>query len=175
MKRAFETTAGRRIEVAVSAADGGHSVAVTDGAHRQERQVTVRQAPGGEWLVEVGGITRTVYLSVQRDAVWLSDAGTVDAASRTTRWTPTMAKRGRDADAGLHVRSPMTGRVVAVHIAVGARVAKGDALVVVEAMKMEYTLKATRAAVVVQVSFGVGALVDGGADLVLLAPVEEGP
>ncbi|MSP91101.1 MAG: biotin/lipoyl-binding protein [Myxococcales bacterium] len=175
MKRAFETVGARRIEVAVAARDGGQVVTVGEGALRQERQVTVRQAPSGEFLVEVGGITRTVHLSVQRDIVWLSDTGTADAASRTTRWAQALARRPRDADAGLQVRSPMTGRLVAVHIAVGARVAKGDPLVVVEAMKMEYTLKAVRDAMVVQVVFAVGALVEGGAELVRLSPCEEPP
>ncbi len=38
------------------------------------------------------------------------------------------------------ITSPMPGSVIAVHVAAGATVTKGDALVVVEAMKMEHTL-----------------------------------
>jgi acetyl-CoA/propionyl-CoA carboxylase, biotin carboxylase, biotin carboxyl carrier protein len=40
------------------------------------------------------------------------------------------------------VRSPMPGTVTVVEVAAGQRVATGDRLVIVEAMKMEYVLTA---------------------------------
>jgi biotin carboxyl carrier protein len=51
----------------------------------------------------------------------------------------------RGAAAGSHdgdVRSPMPGAVIAVRVAAGDEVAKGDVLLVVEAMKMEHALGA---------------------------------
>ena len=42
---------------------------------------------------------------------------------------------------------PTTGTVVAVHVADGAEVAAGDALLIVEAMKMEHVLRAPVAGV----------------------------
>ena len=46
------------------------------------------------------------------------------------------------------LEAPMPGRVSAVKVAVGQRVAKGEELLVVEAMKMENALRAPKAGVV---------------------------
>ena len=53
-------------------------------------------------------------------------------------------------------RSPMPGSVVAVPISVGDRVAAGDAVAVVEAMKMEHTLRAVSPGIVSEVRVAVG-------------------
>jgi biotin carboxyl carrier protein len=62
--------------------------------------------------------------------------------------------------------------VVAVHVATGQQVARGTALVTVEAMKMEHTLTAPYAGTVTRVPFGVAERVAAGAVLVELAPLE---
>ncbi len=46
------------------------------------------------------------------------------------------------ADTATHPVSPMPGRVVAVHVKAGDKVEPGQALMVMEGMKMEYTVKA---------------------------------
>lgn len=46
------------------------------------------------------------------------------------------------------LRAPMPGRIVRVNVAVGAAVSEGDALVVLESMKMENTLSSSIAGVV---------------------------
>jgi 3-methylcrotonyl-CoA carboxylase alpha subunit len=66
------------------------------------------------------------------------------------------------------VRAPMHGRVVALHVKAGDRVAKGERLAVVEAMKMEHVLVATIAGTVAQVAVETGAQVALGAALVTL-------
>jgi 3-methylcrotonyl-CoA carboxylase alpha subunit len=122
-------------------------------------------------LVEQDGITRTVQLSRTGDVAWLSAPG-ADFPSLTTRWTRVEARRGSQHAAGAEVRSPMTGRVVVVHVREGDVVEKGQALVVVEAMKMEHGLKAPRAGVVAKVTCKPGDLVEGGVELVVLAEQE---
>lgn len=64
------------------------------------------------------------------------------------------------------VKSPMPGRVVRVLVAEGAEVEAGAPVVVVEAMKMENELTATRAGKVTKVHVAPGATVDGGAPLI---------
>jgi propionyl-CoA carboxylase alpha chain len=54
----------------------------------------------------------------------------------------------RRADTGKAVRCPMPGLVVAIAVAVGQEVKTGEALAVVEAMKMENVLRAERDGVV---------------------------
>jgi biotin carboxyl carrier protein len=53
----------------------------------------------------------------------------------------------------------MTGVLAKVVVAAGDRVAEGDELFVVEAMKMEFSVKAPRAAVVTEVKGARGAKV----------------
>jgi biotin carboxyl carrier protein len=167
MKREFENADGTTL--ALSAQKKGSQVLVVTGD--RNAVVQLRQAPNGDWLVEQDGITRTVQLSRTGDVAWLSAPG-ADFPSLTTRWTRVEARRGSQHAAGAEVRSPMTGRVVVVHVREGDVVEKGQALVVVEAMKMEHGLKAPRAGVVAKVTCKPGDLVEGGVELVVLAEQE---
>lgn len=62
--------------------------------------------------------------------------------------------------------SPMPGRIVAVHVAEGDRVETGQALLVLEGMKMEYTVKAGVPGTVNQVHCAEGDMVDAEVPLV---------
>lgn len=64
------------------------------------------------------------------------------------------------------LEAPMPGRVAAVKVAPGQRVAKGDELLVVEAMKMENALRAPRDGVVRAVHVAAGDMVAPGRALV---------
>jgi biotin carboxyl carrier protein len=81
-------------------------------------------------------------------------------------------RRGRGAGPGdgavRTVASAMSGRVVKVLVAPGDRVTARQALVVVEAMKMENELRAPADAVVRELRVAEGASVEAGAILVVL-------
>ena len=62
----------------------------------------------------------------------------------------------------------MPGLVKAVFVEAGQRVAAGDRLAVLEAMKMEHTLSAGRDGVVAEVLAGAGDQVEAGAALIVL-------
>jgi len=68
--------------------------------------------------------------------------------------------------------APMPGRVVKVLVADGDPCTAGQALVVLEAMKMEHAVKAARAGRVARVLVREGESVDAGAVLVALDPAE---
>ncbi len=77
-----------------------------------------------------------------------------------------------DAAGGDRLLAPMPGRIIDVLTQPGDTVARGDVLLVLEAMKVQMRLTAPRAGVVEAVRAGVGDLVDDGAELVSFAPVE---
>ena len=66
------------------------------------------------------------------------------------------------------VRAPMPGRIASVAVRPGARVARGQTLATLEAMKMEHALTAPFDSVVAEVRCAVGDQVQEGALLVQL-------
>ena len=82
----------------------------------------------------------------------------------------------RDAEAlagGAAIKAPMPGKIVRVLTEEGRQVAKGERLIVLEAMKMEHTLSAPRAATVDKVLVSEGEQVQDGKVLVTLSSAEE--
>lgn len=75
--------------------------------------------------------------------------------------------QGADVGAG-RLTAPMPGRVIELLVAPGAAVRKGQALMVIEAMKMEHTIAAPREGIVAGVNFAAGDLVEEGAELIAL-------
>ena len=71
------------------------------------------------------------------------------------------------------VKAPMHGRVLELLAGVGDRVASGQRLAVIEAMKMEHTLRAPFAGVVTQVPVSTGAQVVEGAPVMVLEQAME--
>ncbi len=76
------------------------------------------------------------------------------------------------ADAG-HPGAPMPGRIVKLHVAAGDRVDKGQPLVVLEGMKMEFTVRAAIAGTVESVLFAEGDQVEAEVPLVDLRAADE--
>ncbi len=70
----------------------------------------------------------------------------------------------------VEVRAPFTGTVLSVAVAAGDRVASGDELLVIEAMKMEHLIRAQAAGLVRSVPAMVDATVTEGTVLLVLAP-----
>jgi 3-methylcrotonyl-CoA carboxylase alpha subunit len=87
--------------------------------------------------------------------------------------------RGRaraDAAAGAQngrITTSMPGRVVSVHVEAGARVAAGERLVVIEAMKMEHRIVAPFDATIVAVNVAAGDQVSEGMVLLEFEPEEQ--
>jgi 3-methylcrotonyl-CoA carboxylase alpha subunit len=73
------------------------------------------------------------------------------------------------AEASGGLTAPMPGKVIAVHVAVGDKVKRGQALLVMEAMKMEHTIAAPGEGTVKELLYGVGDQVGEGAALITLA------
>jgi len=67
------------------------------------------------------------------------------------------------------LNAPMPGKIIALHVKAGQQVKKGDALIVMEAMKMEHVVFASSEGVVKEVFFGVGDQVSEGVALIEVA------
>ncbi len=167
MKRIFSAPDASSLDLIATPSAGGLLLSWTLGEHMHRVEVLARRAPNGDWLLEHDGITRPASISIDRQNVWVSSLDAGDDVSGTVRFRRVESKRG-SAGVDLGVRSPMTGRVVAVHVQEGDLVEKGQPLVVVEAMKMEHVLRAPRAGQVRKVACTAGQLVEGSAELVEL-------
>jgi biotin carboxyl carrier protein len=69
------------------------------------------------------------------------------------------------------ISAPLNGRVVRIHVKEGDRVAEGEALVVIESMKMENKILSAHEAVVQQVSVSAGQQVQTNQILLTLASI----
>ncbi len=88
-------------------------------------------------------------------------AGNVPAAPAPAPAAPTVG-------AGEVIPSPLPGNILAVKVAAGEAVTKGQLLVVIEAMKMENEVLSPRDGTVAQVIASKGSVVETGAPLLTL-------
>ncbi len=131
----------------------------------ERRTAVVRllaRAPGRQ-VIELDGLRRVIEVRL--------DGPTAITGSRAGTLTWQRAPRFEDHEAesaGGGPICPLPGTVIAVHVDAGDRVADGQLLMVVEAMKMEHRITAVGSAVVADVPFAVGDRVDTGDLLVAL-------
>jgi len=77
-----------------------------------------------------------------------------------------LALADMDFDEGADVTAPLPGKILEILVAVGAKVKKGDSLMILEAMKMEHTIAAPNDAIVAALPFGTGDQVEEGVVLI---------
>jgi len=143
---------GMPVEVILRASPAGPDAweAALDGGE----PVPVRAAPDGDGLLfEIGGRSTVFTVAAVGATVWVAGA---DGSWSFTEPPPTAPGTGAPPGGEATITSPMPGTVVAVNVAPGAHVTEGQAVVVVEAMKMEHTLRAPCAAVVREVRVRAG-------------------
>lgn len=129
------------------------------------------------WLAERRFSLRFVATGQQHELIIApgNHAGDLEVAVGGTRVpvrTRAAGRRGRQTPAAgngpQRISTPMPGKVVRVLVKPGDEVAALQGVVVVEAMKMENELRATRAGVVHEVLVSEGASVEAGASLVVI-------
>ena len=142
----FQLGAGAMQSALVEIAEPGVYSVLLDG---RSYDVYVEDAPGGGLVVDLNG--HHFEIEVRDPRAWSRKAA------------------GQGGTAVQSILSPMPGKVVRVLVAVDDEVVKGQAIVVVEAMKMQNELKANRDGKVLALPAKEGATVAAGE---LLATIE---
>jgi len=130
----------------------------------QAALVTVTPLGAGRFLLDRDGRQRVAYAVRAAGATWVFLDGeiTVVASAPATRG------RAAGADDAGSLSAPMPATVVAVAVQPGQRVAAGDVLIRLEAMKMELPVRAPRDGTVIAVKCREGELVQPGVPLLEL-------
>jgi acyl-CoA carboxylase subunit alpha len=119
--------------------------------------------------LEIAGVRHGFGVTRAGDAIWVSSAlGSVRLTLLDRLPPPQQA-----AEPGSLI-APMPGNVTRVAAAPGDRVAAGQPVLVIEAMKMEHTITAPAAGVLAELRVGPGQQVNGGDVLAIVAPHEIG-
>jgi len=122
----------------------------------------------GLWWLECDGQAHRVVWARNGEGIHLFMQG------RAWRLQPVDPRRAQVQKEGSGaVLAPLTGRIAAVHVAVGDTVKAGQPLVVLEAMKMEHSLCAPFAGKVAELSAQAGGQARAGARLVQVLALEE--
>ena len=126
--------------------------------------LSITRQPDGRIDVRYGG--RRQVVQVFRRGEVLHVFGTAGAADITE--LDVLSHSGEGAGEGGGLTAPMPGKVVSIAVKAGDKVNKGQALAVMEAMKMEHTIAAPRDGVVGEVLYAPGDQVTEGAELLRL-------
>jgi propionyl-CoA carboxylase alpha chain len=154
----------RAVEVGYRALVGGRFACRVDGAPHEVRVVAGR---GDVALEDEAGVTRRFAVARSGLVHHVTAGGRDFALAEEPRFPERQAVQ---AEGGLS--APMPGRVVRVLVAEGDPCAPGQALVILEAMKMEHAVKTSRAGRVIKLHVREGDPVEAGAVLVALEPLE---
>jgi acetyl/propionyl-CoA carboxylase alpha subunit len=155
--------AGRVSGIRVESGGASRNVRVEPGA----AEVDGRRAPIS--LRELDASLRELTVEgVRHRVTWARDGDKVFVWCDGRTYAFVRARAGRAAgasDHGADLRAPMPGRVRRVAVPAGETVARGQVVLVLEAMKMEHAIRAPRDGVVRTVHVREGDLVDAGIEL----------
>jgi geranyl-CoA carboxylase alpha subunit len=135
--------------------DGGYVASLDGGEHRFE----IDEFGGDSIRFRVGGLTESAKFFREEDRLYILHRGITLAVRDLTLSAPAAAAAtGSDGK----VRAAMNGRVVAVLVKVGERVAAGQPVMTLEAMKMEHVHTAPIAGVISAIDVAEGEQVTTG-------------
>ena len=132
----------------------------------------------GRYRISDGGRVRTAYAAAAAEGcwvfidgqVWLIPPGRLKPPPTTSTDVGTGFSRpgGSSTDDALALSSPMPATVTSIHVTPGQTVARGDLLVMLEAMKMEMPIRAPRDGRIRSIACRPAELVQPGVPLVEL-------
>ena len=99
---------------------------------------------------------------------WHHNRGVVDGWDVTIETPPESAQGHSVEESDEEILSPMPGKILKIEVKVGDGVKPGQTLAIMEAMKMEHTIKAPRQGIVATILWNSGDRVEGGVVLMEL-------
>ena len=136
-------------EVAITLTEMGQGQVQIMSGSQQHSAACVRTALG-DMRVTVDGLSRPVQACQAADGRWHVQVGATDVWLKDASLLPPAgAASGSQAT---QLRAPFNGKVIAIHSAAGQAVQRGDTLLVIESMKLEHAVCATRAGVVAELA-----------------------
>jgi 3-methylcrotonyl-CoA carboxylase alpha subunit/geranyl-CoA carboxylase alpha subunit len=134
-------------QVRVRSADGAEHLAVVQPTSDSALRIRIDGLEHRVLAVRVRG--QRCQVQIAGHEVWLTDLSHAAVASA-------------DGSTSRELRAPFNGKLLAVNVAPGQRVVRGETLVVIESMKLEHALTAPRDAVVAEVLLAAGVQVAPG-------------
>ena len=139
----------------------------------KEEEARLHRDERGRWWVRVGHRNHCVSLQQTASGQWsVRLDGVSDQWSLRGLREELMERMGIEDGAGsqsMELRAPMPGKVLEILVEEGQSVEEGDAMLVLEAMKMENVLRAGTAGVVSTIGVKEGSAVEKEAVLISMA------
>ena len=158
--------------------DAEHNLALSRGAdsyrlHSADgvMRIDLKTAADGKAWLTVGERRVEVVIATRGDDVFVH----LDGEAYQLRYQHPLDRLAAQAGGAAEdsVRAPMPGSIVLVSVQVGDTVAKGQTLLVMESMKMETTIAASRDGVVEAITYDKGQTFDRDAVLLSLVALEK--
>ena len=140
-------------ELAITIRETGHGEVEMLSGSQQYVAACVRTGPG-EMRITLDGLSRSVQACQVADGRWHVQVGSTDVWLDDASLAP--AAGAASGSLTMELRAPFNGKVIAIHVAAGQAVQRGDTLLVIESMKLEHALCATRDVQVAELSVETG-------------------
>jgi 3-methylcrotonyl-CoA carboxylase alpha subunit len=157
---------GEPLEVAVLPLGAGSFEAEIHG--KVLRLAVLQRLAGGDVQIDLGDRIAGAAFTRRGEDLTIF----MDGATHGFKVPDPLDVAGHEHAAGDHIVAPMPGRITAISGLCGSPVTKGEALIVMEAMKMELTLTAPRDGAISEIGVEVGDQVTEGTTLLSLAAKE---
>jgi 3-methylcrotonyl-CoA carboxylase alpha subunit/geranyl-CoA carboxylase alpha subunit len=140
-------------ELALTVREAGHGQVALFSGSRRHTASCVRTGPG-QLQITLDGLHRSVQVCQAADGHWHVQVGATDVWLKDASLLP--AAGAASGSQAAELRAPFNGKVIAIHAVAGQPVRRGDTLLVIESMKLEHALCATRDVQVAELAVEIG-------------------
>jgi len=140
-------------------------------AHKDNEQVSI-ELDGEKYSFSLAGSSQNALILKEGDSLFpvpiksYKNSTYLIVGGKDVLVKSVSARKKKKGEGEGHMLSPMPGKIITVLVKSGDVVKKGDTLLIMEAMKMEHAIKASKDGKVIKVFFEEGEQIEGGIELV---------